>query len=343
MDDDLATKRIKTEGTGSDAGRRSRLNDPRAVRQGLISLSPAELPEASNISSAVHHRRDDSAIHATHGKENIDPCHLLEGHLDEPPESTYHEDGYMSPPPSYFRLATPDLSSPAGRPFRASPRKHGSMDDFGADIISSPLGTKRRSPWFDDGNVSSRTVGGLGNVLVPGTPPLTGKNVGGPDLKDILSVCSTDEIEELEDPAISKSTTPPHESEIISTDTTISEDPVTDSGARASRLHAVANGWWNKWAMKQEAHVSDLMACLSKYMLTLSRNYLCLDVLRQPSLLKADNRGNGLGHGLRHRTPWDVLTSITRLQTPEKPWISPGKLAGLMRDMRAEARCQQPG
>lgn len=263
----MATKRIKTEDTGSDLGRRSRLNDLRAVRQGLTSFSPDELPETSSISRA--HHRDDITTHATHGKENIDPCHHLEGDLDELPEPVHQEDGYMSPPPSYFRLATPDLSSPIGHSYRVTPRGHGSTDDFGADIISSPLATKRRSPLFHKCCVSPREQAGeLGNVLVRGTPPPVETDIGGPDLRDIFSICSTDEIEELEGHDASGAMTPPHGPGIVSINTIISEDLGLDTCARATRMHTVANGWWNKWAMKQEphpAHVSNLVICSSRH------------------------------------------------------------------------------
>lgn len=249
------------------------------------------------------------------GKENISPCHHLEGDLDEPPEPIHQEDGYMSPPPSYFRLATPDLSSPIGHSFRVSPRGHESTDDFGADIISSPLATKRRSPWFPKRSMSPHEAGNLGNILVRGTPPPVEADISGPDLRDILSICSTDDIEELEGHETSGTTSPSHRPGSVSVNTTISEDCGVDTCARAARMHTVANGWWNKWAMKQEphpAHVSNLVVCLSKT-LTLGRNYLSLDVLKQLSLLMADNRDNGLGRGLRHRIPRNVLTYFTRL------------------------------
>ena len=265
MDDDLATKRIKTEGPASDMGRRSRLNGTHAVRLGLVSFTPDELPEVSSISRT--HHRDDIATRVAHEKENIDPFHRLEGDLDEPPQAVHQEDGYMSPPASYFRLTTPDLSSPIGHPFRVTPGEHGSTDDFGADIISSPLATKRRSPWFHNRTMSPREGRRLGGILVRGTPPPIETDIGGPDLRDILSVCSADEIEELESHETSGAR-PSHEPETITIDATLSEDLGLGIRGRETRMHTVANGWWNKWAVKQEprpAHVSNLVVYSSRH------------------------------------------------------------------------------
>lgn len=263
----MATKRIKTEGPGFDMGRRSRLNGTRAVRLGLVSATPDELPEVSSISQ-MHHRSD-IATRAAHGKENIDPCQHLEGDLEELPQGIHQEDGYMSPPASYFRLATPDLSSPIGRPFGVTSGGHESTDDFGADVISSPLATKRLSPWFHNRTISPRGARKLGNILVRGTPPPIETDIGGPDLRDILSVCSTDEIEELENHETSGAMRLSHEPETVSIDPTLSEDLELNIGARETRMHTVANGWWNKWAVKQEphpAHVSNLVVCSSRHL-----------------------------------------------------------------------------
>lgn len=241
---------------GSDLARRSRLNVPRAVRQEFACSTPDDLPEASSISQ-MDHRGDLT----THGKENINPRHL-EGDLDEPPDTIHQEDGYMSPPPSYFRLATPDLSSPVAHPFGVTSRRHGSTDDFGADIISSPLATKRRSPWFRTHSVSPRETE---KILVRGTPPLNETDNGGPDLRDILSACSTDEVEELEDQKTAGAVTP-RMPETVSIDATIPHDCGPDIRASETRMHTVANGWRNKWAMKQEphpGHVSNLVVCSS--------------------------------------------------------------------------------
>lgn len=241
--------------------RRSRLNVTRAVKQERPSTTPDadELPEASSTPPQIHHRDDIT----THGKENIDPCHQLEGDLDEPPDPVHQEDGYMSPPPSYFRLATPDLSSPIAHPFGVTSRRHGNTDDFGADIISSPLAIKRRSPWFHTHSVSPRDTEESGKILVRGTPPLDETDIGGPDLKDMLSVCSTDELEELEGRETSGPMTPRMPG-TVSIDATTPQDLGADVCARETRMHTVANGWWNKWAMKEEphpAHVSNLVVC----------------------------------------------------------------------------------
>lgn len=239
LDDDLVAKRIKTVPTGSDTGQRSRRNVTLAVRQELAFSTSDELPETSNISSRKHHRDDLT----THEKENIAPGHHLEGDLGELPDSIHQEDGYISPSTPYFRLATPDLSSPVRHPFRVTPRGQGNSDDFWADVISSPLAINRRS---QKRNVSPHEPGEPVNILVCGTPP----PFGGPDLRDVLSICSMDEAEELEEHETSGAVPFSHPGS--ETASTISEDP--DPDTCEMRMHAVANGWRNKWAMKQEPH-----------------------------------------------------------------------------------------
>ncbi|KAG8216940.1 PIN domain-like protein [Butyriboletus roseoflavus] len=259
LDEDLAAKRIKTECTGSDMGRRSRPNVPRAVRQELTSSTADELPEASSTSQ-MHHRDDLT----THGKENIDPCRHLEGDLDEPPDPIHQEDGYMSPPPSYFRLATPDLSSPMGHPFGVTSHGDGNPDDFGADIISSPLAIKRCSLWFRKRSVSPREAEESGKILVRGTPPLDETDINGPDLKDILGACSSDEVEELETSETLGAMTHSRRPGTVSAGATISQDLGSDICALETRMHTVANGWWNKWAMKQEPHPAHKLPTLRR-------------------------------------------------------------------------------
>lgn len=243
LDDDLAAKRVRTEGTDSDVGQRSRRSVQHAVIHGLT-FSPDEPPEISHQC----HRNDLT----THEKENIVPAYLLEGHLDDAPDPIHQEDGYMSPSSPYFRLATPDLSSPVRDPYEVTPRKHGSTDDFGSDIISSPLAIKQRS---EKRSALPRECAKSGKILVRGTPPLIETDIGGPDLRDMLSVCSGDEVEELED----------HENsgpERVSANTTTPKDNASATRACDMRMHAVANGWWNKWAMKQDprsAPVSNLI------------------------------------------------------------------------------------
>lgn len=249
-------KRVKTACPDSDTGQRSCQNVPRAVRRELASPVQDELPEASNMSFHSHYRDD----LRKHGKENIGPSHHLEGHLDEAPDSIHQEDGYMSPSPPYFRLTTPDLSSPTRHPFGAAPRKHGSTDDFGADIMSSPLAIKRRSHRRSESPCELKESG---RIFVRGTPPPFETDIDGPDLRDILSICSADEVEELGDHETSAAITPSHsEPGRVSRGAMMSEGLGPDTSASEMRMHAVANGWWNKWAMKQgphPAHVSNLV------------------------------------------------------------------------------------
>ncbi|KAH0826705.1 hypothetical protein J3R83DRAFT_5098 [Lanmaoa asiatica] len=272
------------------------------------------------------HHRDNLAVH---GKENIRPCRYLEGDLDEPPDPIHQEDGYMSPPPSYFRSATPDLSSPMGHPFGVTSRRHGSSDDFGADIISSPLAIKRRSPWFHERSVSPREPEESAGILVRGTPPPVETDPNGPDLRDILSICSTDEVEEHEGHETSEATTRCRVPEAVSIDATISQDLGPAIYTRETRMHTVANGWWNKWAMKQEphpAHVSNLAVCSSD-----TDFWQKLPMLRR---LETTVTPDGRQPGQRSR-PWSAPPNATgphvlhAIPNPRRALNFPGKTSKL--------------
>ncbi|KAG9309952.1 hypothetical protein JVU11DRAFT_9984 [Chiua virens] len=245
LDNDLASKRIKTECNDSDVGRGSLQNVPCAVKQDHAAFpTPDELPEASSIFS--QHHRDDLK---SHGKENIDPGDHFEDDLDEPPDPTPQEDGYMSPSPPHLRLATPDLSSPIGHSLKVTPRRHGSTDDFGADIISSPLAIKRQSPWFRKRSAPLREPAESEYILVRGTPPSIEGNIGGPDLRDMLIM---DEVEEHEGEETLGAITSQSGLATNSIDATMPAELDPDTCVRESRVQTVANGWWNKWALTQE-------------------------------------------------------------------------------------------
>lgn len=189
----------------------------------------------------------------THAKENISPCTPMEGELDENPDLVNQEDGYISPTQSYFRSATPDLSSPMRHPREGSRHDHTIVDDFGADIISSPVARRRLR---SDDVLTESHVMAPASVLVRRTPsPSLSDGMAGPDLHGVLSFVSTSKAGSYR-PSIEPSKlgpTPPEDNSCPSVDE-VSEDENIDTGRRlrGSRVEIVTNGWWNKWAWKSE-------------------------------------------------------------------------------------------
>ncbi|KAF9233188.1 hypothetical protein BU15DRAFT_15356, partial [Melanogaster broomeanus] len=161
-------------------------------------------------------------------------------HLNDPLDPVNQEDGYMSPSPSYFRSATPDLMSPVRR---EREQMYESTDDFGADIISSPIAARLGSPLRRQRGTSVDEA--LGEVFTRGTPPVVTAEISGPDLRDILSICSADDVEEIDSHETSDGSTPsnsgpvtPDDTDHIETtpamDLTISDD--SDPCVRATRM-----------------------------------------------------------------------------------------------------------
>lgn len=256
LDEDLVVKRAKVEHS-SNAGTRSRDFVSSRTQDRRASTS-------SGISDTVPNRRhgfpdSESGAHtfSIHVKENISPCGHLVCELEEVPNPVNQEDGYISPTPSYSRSVTPDLSSPLRHPHEEPRGAYATGDDFGADIVSSPAAMRRSN----DG--ASCLVDMTPEVLVRSTPSPTGsEETHGLDLGDLLSIATPPsqagsyERSAKSTPSTTGPVTP--EDPIVNACTFVDEvaaDEDLDTEARlcGTRAKIVANGWWNKWALKPAA------------------------------------------------------------------------------------------
>jgi exonuclease-1 len=265
LDEDLAAKRMKP-------------NQASSSTNGTLFTYSQFFPFPSNSKNHVEQSIDDLMPRPSrttyvpcdkenlpdHAVDNVTVLNESEEFLAEPPDPVAQEDGYLSPSPSYFRSATPDLSSPV-RPYSPARCSHGG-DDFGADIISSP--TVVRATTQQNLLPKKETV----NVLVRETPPpmadvTTADEIEGPDLRDVLGLEARGDTDEDRITTSSSSTSgpiTPEESGMhdeIDVDESIEEDIVTDACARAKRTEIVANGWWNKWARSKELRPSAVRIC----------------------------------------------------------------------------------
>lgn len=184
--------------------------------------------------------------------------------LDDHPGPVTQEDGYLSPSPSYFRSATPDLSSPV-RPCNLARRDHCDGDDFDADIIPSPTAvrTATRHVLHQCLLPKKEKV----SILVRETPPPvngmgSADEIEGPDLRDVLGIEALGDMDAIDDDIIimaSSSSTPgpinPKDNgtnDESDMDELAEEQTVTEADTRARRTEIVANGWWNKWALNND-------------------------------------------------------------------------------------------
>ncbi|KAG1747367.1 hypothetical protein EDB19DRAFT_302008 [Suillus lakei] len=265
LDEDLAAKRVKINQSSSSTNL-SLLTHSRFI--------PSPLTSKQKVEQSVHDLMPSSRIpHPLSDKENL-PDHAvdnvidLDEILDEPPDPVTQEDGYLSPSPSYFRSATPDLSSPV-QPYNHARRDHSDGDDFGADIIPSPTAvrTVTRHTLHQCWPPKKEKV----SILVRETPPPmnsmgSADEIEGPDLCDVLDVEAFGDIDAIDDdiitPASSYSTSGPITPEDSGTnvkfdiDGSAEEDIVTEASARVKRTEIVANGWWNKWALNKDPRTS---------------------------------------------------------------------------------------
>ncbi|KAG2139365.1 hypothetical protein BD769DRAFT_194615 [Suillus cothurnatus] len=246
LDEDLAAKRIKLNPASS------------STNLSLLTHSrffPSPLTSKQQVEQAVDDLMPSSRIpYPLSDKENL-PDHAdnviiveeLDEILDQPPDPVTQEDGYLSPSPSYFRSATPDLSSPV-RPYNPAQCDHGDGDDFGADIIPSPTAvrTVTRHALHRSLLPKKEKV----NILVRETPPpmdgMGADEIEGPDLRDVFDIEAPGDIDAIDDDII----TPASSSSISGPITP--EDNVTEASAHAKRTEIVANGWWNKWALNKD-------------------------------------------------------------------------------------------
>lgn len=260
LDEDLAVKRMKP-------------NQASSSTNGALFTHSRFFPSPSNPKSHAEQSVDDLMPRPSrttympcekenlsdHAVDNVTVVDESEEFLAEPPDPVAQEDGYLSPSPSYFRSATPDLSSPV-RPYSPARCSHGG-DDFGVDIISSP--TVLRATTQQRLLPKKERV----NILVRETPPpmadvAAADEIEGPDLRDVLCIEARDDTDEDGITTSSSSTSgpiTPEESGVhdeIDVDESIEEDIVTDACARAKLTEIVANGWWNKWARTKELRPS---------------------------------------------------------------------------------------
>ncbi|KAF9225729.1 hypothetical protein BS17DRAFT_560637 [Gyrodon lividus] len=136
-----------------------------------------------------------------------------------------------------------------------------------------PTAVRLRSPRRRKRGTSAD--GASGEVLVRGTPPPVNADICGPDLRDILSICSADDVEENEYHKASGELTLSSSGLVTPDDTRHTEHTpaidVTISGGfdpeicvRETRMQVVANGWWNKWAMNKESRNVDKLPMLRR-------------------------------------------------------------------------------
>ncbi|KAG2154183.1 PIN domain-like protein [Suillus bovinus] len=216
LDEDLAAKRIKINQASSPTDI-SLPTHSRFFPFPLISKQKVEQAEDDLMpSSRIPHPLSDKENLPDYA-DNVIVVEELDDILEEPRDPVTQEDGYLSPSPSYFRSATPDLSSPV-RPYNPARRDYGDGDDFGADLIPSP--TAVRTVMRHASHQCLPPKKEKVSILVRETPPpmngiSSGDEIEGPDLHN-----------------------------------------VTEASARAKRTEIVANGWWNKWALNKDLHTS---------------------------------------------------------------------------------------
>ncbi|KAH7886997.1 exodeoxyribonuclease 1 [Phlebopus sp. FC_14] len=256
LDEDLAAKRMKTEGNCTPGTREaSRLFFTPGATQRRMSAT-SSLSGLMSGPSRLRTQPCESDGLAQDAKENVDPRNHLEGHLGESPDPVQQEDGYISPSPSYFRSATPDLSSPVRRPSQDTAYMHETMDEFEADSVSSPTATRLGSQQgYGRGTSSDET---RTSVLVRRTPsPIISTEIGGPDLKRILSISDLGDLDDIEGDEWSAPSTQSTSGPITPVEFTSIDGTKADKfdDAKVGKTHAelVANGWWNKWAICKES------------------------------------------------------------------------------------------
>ncbi|OJA20216.1 hypothetical protein AZE42_02134, partial [Rhizopogon vesiculosus] len=245
LDEDLAAKRVKINQASSSTNvtlpTQSRFfsSPSNSKKEDVDDLMPAP----SRITSLPC----DKENLPDHAVNDVTVVEELEDFLDEPPDPVTQEEGYLSPSPSYFRSATPDLSSPV-RPYSPAQRSRGGGDDFGADIISSPTivrtTTQRQGLPFKKEKA---------NILVRETPPpmtdiVYADEIEGPDLRDVLDIEALGDINTIDEDRIttlSSSTSRPitpegsgvHDG--FDVDESIDEDIVTEAYGHGPRNSAL--------------------------------------------------------------------------------------------------------
>ncbi|KAG2059740.1 hypothetical protein BDR06DRAFT_672944 [Suillus hirtellus] len=251
LDEDLAAKRIKINRASSSTDH-SLLTHSRFFPFPSISQQQVELPEDDLMpSSRIPQPLSDKENLPDHA-DNVIVVEELDEIFEEPRDPVTQEDGYLSPSPSYFRSATPDLSSPV-RPYNSTRHDHHDGDDFGADIVPSPTAvrTVTRHALHQCLLPKKERV----SILVRETPPPmngigSADEIEGPDLRDVLDIEPPRDIDAIDDDIITSA------SSSSTTGPVTPEDNATEASARAKRTEIVANGWWNKWALNKDLRTS---------------------------------------------------------------------------------------
>ncbi|KAG1823376.1 uncharacterized protein BJ212DRAFT_676171 [Suillus subaureus] len=199
LDEDLAAKRIKLNQASSSTNlsllTHSRFFPSPLTSKQRVERAADDLMPNSRISYPLS-EKENLPDHA----DNVIVVEELDEILDEPLDPVTQEDGYLSPSPSYFRSATPDLSSPV-RPYNPGRRDHDNGDDFGADVIPSPTAvrTVTRHALHQCLPLKKEKV----SILVRETPPPSAADeIEGPDLRDVLDIEAPGDIDAIDDDII---------------------------------------------------------------------------------------------------------------------------------------------
>lgn len=263
LDEDFAAKRMKTSQASSTNNRlptHSRFFAPSSSSKKSTVDAADDLMPGPPRTAYLLCGKENLLDHAV---DNVTVVEELEDFLDEPPDPVVQEDGYLSPGPSYFRSATPDLSSPV-RPYSPARNLHDGGDDFGADIISSPTVVRATTQHTLRQGLSLEKE--KINILVRETPPPMAdtdptNEIEGPDLRDVLDIEALGDIDE-DEITMSSCSTPGRitleDSGMNDGYESLEEDLGTEVGARGKRTEIVASGWWNKWARTKELRPSEV-------------------------------------------------------------------------------------
>ncbi|KII87848.1 hypothetical protein PLICRDRAFT_649456 [Plicaturopsis crispa FD-325 SS-3] len=241
MDHDIAVKKKKREEAVCQSEMQSRFFAGSTPKADLVPSTPVAGPSRN-----------------TDDKENL-PLSEDEDIAFEAPDLVAQEDGYLSPSPSRQSEA-PDLSSPI-RPAHMRQYDH-TVDDFGADVISSPISGKGHALRPN----RNHTDEPLADILLRNSPDKNDENIFlGPDLRELFGDDPTSDIDSFDEekdgqPGSTTPTpspvTPLGASQDVGGAMVVDDDLGFDfdEGEKAAadaveaRKDVVASGWWHKWA-----------------------------------------------------------------------------------------------
>lgn len=253
MDQDIAAKKKKRERSQSPK-KSTVLTESRffSIRTPVIGVSEDNQDSIVPVAGPSRIRE-----YGTEDKENAPVSDEdLEFPMDEDPVT--QEDGYISPSPSSCsRFDTPDLSSPPRLDAMRQKHFEDSLDDFGAEAISSPVAQKP-TPRQQRVRSLEKLNWSQGEVLVRDTPAppdkeddsITVRN--GPDLRDMFGDDVASEIDCFEEEDGLEPTPPATPDDSGEMDVGLGdwadlEPEELEAEAVVTRAEVVANGWWQKW------------------------------------------------------------------------------------------------